>query len=285
MRSSVLVNTACVLAAGAQLGAAGCAPSSSQRPAQTVLSASNPEVGAAPSPPTVGRRPRVPSAGDPLEVTFDTLRPTEVGGDAHAAPRPAANDESAGPNTAQSAPQLSSSSTAALTNPEVPNVLCTPQDHGLALGLSVDAVSDGIGLRLVAKNCGRAPLAVLHDALVQPSILHGVDTRRGAVLGTVDRRARMKFDNTVRLGAFEALAHGEARVLAEATIRREDSTYTLRWESFEFEPLKPGSYRFVASLENQHRDAWDDDGDGQRVAVPNVWIGSARSAPVTLALP
>jgi hypothetical protein len=160
---------------------------------------------------------------------------------------------------------------------------CGPAERGLVLTLTTELTQDGRSLRLTAKNCGPRPVAFLHHAMLQPSKLAVSEVRTGAVVSFSDSRAIAKYDNTVRASAFVELPAGEARLLFETWLVDESSEQRLRWGPFDFEPMKPGAYRLVATFASKHRSGQDE--DGRVVTIPNAWTGSVVSPPLVLTLP
>jgi hypothetical protein len=138
------------------------------------------------------------------------------------------------------------------------------------------------GASALRNRTGRA-YRVLHDHFLQPSRLEVTDAH-GTVVPTSDERATMKFDTRARQEAFVEVGDGGELPLFQLRIEGGANRYSMAWGPFRIGPLEAGTYTATVIFEAR-RDRGFDEAQGKDVPIKDAWIGSVRSAPLTLRLP
>ena len=133
------------------------------------------------------------------------------------------------------------------------------------------------------RNHGDRALWILHDDYLQPSRLE-VKQADGSLAVTFDTRSNKKFDNTVRKSAFRRLEAGAELPLFELHSSERESAYVLEWGPYRIGPLPRGQYTATIVWESRETHYWDDDTQKKRT-LEGAFVGTLRSAPVTLSLP
>jgi hypothetical protein len=124
---------------------------------------------------------------------------------------------------------------------------------------------------------------VLHDQRLQPSRLE-VKDEGGQVQPVTDRRAVMKFDNTVRKEHFVRVENGGEMPLFQLRIEAGGGEFALGWGPYRVGPLKAGTYTATVIFEARKDRAFDEE-KNKDVPVDGALIGTLRSDPVQLRLP
>jgi hypothetical protein len=182
-----------------------------------------------------------------------------------------------------SAPPGSAEAPAVAPVPEPTVVVSAPTSGGKSshpMGLTIQF--NPLGTSVLRNQTERAH-SVLHDAMLQPSRLEVRDAQGNVVAG-FDGRATAKFDNTVRKSAFREVAAGGELPLFELVAVKRDELWELRWGPFRYTGLRAGNYTGVVVFESRVNRYFDEATHATR-ELPNTWLGTARSEPVSFRLP
>lgn len=119
------------------------------------------------------------------------------------------------------------------------------------------------------------------DFQLQPVelLLTGPD---GKAIGPFDERTRKKFDTTRHKYLFRVLGPSSEYVAREDVFKRVDGSWELRFGSFTFSHLSPGTYRgkLRFTSEGTH---WEE--NGKTGEYDDLWEGTIESPEVEFVLP
>ena len=138
----------------------------------------------------------------------------------------------------------------------------------------------GLSARLV--NQGPAARPVLHDLRLQPSRLV-LRNAAGDTLEPFDRRALMKFDNTLYCDAFKALPPGQALELGAERFEKSGGAWKITWGPYEYDALPAGRYNAWLAWESVAAEC-QESADATPRPVAGVWLGTTESNPVEVTL-
>ena len=140
-----------------------------------------------------------------------------------------------------------------------------------------------LALRLSLKNVSTGGQTYFYSQWLQASALQVVNAK-GQTMESYDRRAEMKFDNSIRREDFKVLKPGASVMLAEGTFAAKSGKYELHWGTFVFEDLPPGKYTIQAKWKSTQT-KWHDRASGKSGVVSGVWVGMVSSNAVEVVLP